>query len=325
MDIRPYSRRQLKHLEAGTALWSARSSLLANEAELSGGMHWKPVRDRQYLVRYWTDGTTGAKRSKSLGVRSETTEKLYADFADARARSAKLSETLNPKLSEWSSAAASLDLARLSPATTSLYREFQRSGHGDVLLVDRDAWLAHSVFLGSELVGVRAMDPFDLGGNAVVVMVPDHVDREAVSAAILRSHRGLEQSKQVFVGNDGTTVFAMMLQASHLVGWAMDNSGEQKGRALMHCLAGSPARAVLPDADGLPMSVSTMQPAASVLMAWISQDLPHARRPDVVRDYAIGMAEALVEREDPLIEAVIDAVPDLALELQAGGRDGFRI
>lgn len=213
----------------------------------------------------------------------------------------------------------------MSPETSSLYRELHRSGLGDVLLVDREAWLAHSVFLESELVGVRTIDPFDLGRDAVVVLVPDHVDREAVSTAILRSQRGLEQSKQVFVGNDGTTVFAMMLQASHLVGWAMDNSGEQTGRVLMHCLAGSPARAVLPDADGLPMAVSTVQPAASVLMTWISQDLPHVPSPGVVREYAIGLASALIEREDPLIELVIDAVPDMALELQAGGHDGIRI
>ncbi|MBJ3784188.1 hypothetical protein [Devosia sediminis] len=325
MEIRPFSYEQSELVHAAVPLWRERARLLLADANLHGGMRWKSVRDREYLIHYWTDRATGQKKSKSFGRRSEASEATLATFINKRADLSERFARLDCSTSSWAESARGIGARRLSSFVSNLYREFHVSNIVGVQLVDRDSSLAQSVHLGSNLTGVPPFDPFDVGRGATVLFVPPGVEIDEVAKAVLRTDRRLERSGHAIIGDDGTRAAAVLVEVPHLVGWAVQHGGEDLGAALFQCLGAGSIDAVLPDANWLPLSVSALQPAASVMIAFAAQSAMHGQRLAAIEDYTVHMARLLLDREDPLIFPALDAVPELLEQVQAGGYDGLRI
>src|ERR1035437_5086349 len=85
---------QAKSVINSEQLLAAYKDALAKSVEYAGGMHWKTIAGKQYLYRT-TDGKSNAK---SLGVRSEQTERILATFTERKARGVAREAELKDRL-----------------------------------------------------------------------------------------------------------------------------------------------------------------------------------------------------------------------------------
>jgi hypothetical protein len=83
-EIRLWSATQNEAFDGLKTLWDQRRALDADAAAYAGGMQWKVVKDRTYLVRHQIDPATGQRRFESLGVRSPKTEAIADRFVRGR-------------------------------------------------------------------------------------------------------------------------------------------------------------------------------------------------------------------------------------------------
>ena len=121
-----------------------------------GGMHWKKIRDRQYLYRYRDRYGHGG----SLGRRSPQTEQLFADFTRERQESRARSRECWRHLAEQARFCRAARLPRLPGAAAKILRRLEEHESGVQLQVIGIAALyayafAAGVFLaGSALQGL---------------------------------------------------------------------------------------------------------------------------------------------------------------------------
>lgn len=71
---------QRQAYRTATALYQAYLEAAQQDQGLRGGMHWKKIRGREYLYRYWDRYGHG----ESLGPRSEQTERTFGEFTQKR-------------------------------------------------------------------------------------------------------------------------------------------------------------------------------------------------------------------------------------------------
>jgi hypothetical protein len=82
--IRPWTESQIAAFETLKAASDKRAEAAADRAGFTGGVQWKTVKGRDYLIHWQFDPVTGARRFDSLGPRSPKTEAWHRRFLDER-------------------------------------------------------------------------------------------------------------------------------------------------------------------------------------------------------------------------------------------------
>jgi hypothetical protein len=82
--LRPWSDSQVAAFEALKAASDKRAEAAADRADFTGGVQWKTVKGREYLIHWHFDPVTGARRFDSLGPRSPKTEAWHRRFLEGR-------------------------------------------------------------------------------------------------------------------------------------------------------------------------------------------------------------------------------------------------
>ena len=98
---------------------------------LQGGMHWKKIRGREYLYRYRDRYGHGG----SLGPRSESTARLYDDFARQRLEVTALLKTQRLRLKEQARFCRAASINLVPTATAKILRRLEQHELGRNLLV----------------------------------------------------------------------------------------------------------------------------------------------------------------------------------------------
>ena len=82
--LQPWSERQSDAFERLKAAWDKRVTAAADRAGFSGGVQWKLVKGREYLIHWHVDAASGVRRFDSMGPRSPTTEAWHRRFLEGR-------------------------------------------------------------------------------------------------------------------------------------------------------------------------------------------------------------------------------------------------
>jgi hypothetical protein len=126
--LQSYTEDQRQHLDAMVRLWPHYALAMRELDDLAGGMQWKAVSGRIYLMRYRQDPVTGKKVFRSMGPRSPETEKAYDDFTAERERTKAVVEQLRPRIEIMGRVAKAHRLGRVAARFTAPLRELWRLG-----------------------------------------------------------------------------------------------------------------------------------------------------------------------------------------------------
>lgn len=125
-----------------------------------GGMTWKPVGGRDYLIRI----TNRHGGSKSLGPRNEKTEEIYREFVDAKKRLSDRIASLHVALSEQGAMARALGLGRVPVIAANVLRAIEDAGltRRNLLVIGTHAMYAYEsaggVRFSSDLMATQDID-----------------------------------------------------------------------------------------------------------------------------------------------------------------------
>ncbi len=82
--LRPWSESQIVAFETLKAASDKRAAAAADRTGFIGGVQWKTVKGREYLIHWHFDPVTGVRRFDSLGPRSPKTEAWHRRFLEGR-------------------------------------------------------------------------------------------------------------------------------------------------------------------------------------------------------------------------------------------------
>ena len=149
--LKPWSPAKVEAFEGLRRLVDERAALERDRVQAAGGLQWKPVKGREYLVHWFTDPETGRRLFKSKGPRSSETEAFFTEFMDRRAEIAKAEAALDERATVQRAVAKSLKVGRMPAAS------------GDVLRAIAGSTLADRVVLA----GSTAMHAYEAQARAV--------------------------------------------------------------------------------------------------------------------------------------------------------------
>lgn len=127
-----------------------------------GTMRWQRSKGREYLYRYTYEGPS--RTGQSLGLRSAETEKLKADYMEARARLRQRVSRSAARLKAMAPVNRALRLNRLPKTETAILRALDRAGllGNQLFVVGTNALYAYEmkagVLLTSDLLATGDMD-----------------------------------------------------------------------------------------------------------------------------------------------------------------------
>lgn len=122
---------QRQTYQAAVEIYQAYLEACRQSRAFQGGMHWKKIRNRDYLYRYRDRFGHG----ESLGPRSEHTEKLYARFSREREEVTARVRRERLRLQEQSRFCRAARLQRVPKTTAQILRRLEQHPAGGNLLV----------------------------------------------------------------------------------------------------------------------------------------------------------------------------------------------
>lgn len=172
MSFTRMPRQQQRMLEEVVSMWHRYGPVLRDRAALAGGMAWKTVKGREYLVHYRYDPLTGSKRFTSRGLRSPETERLLEQFKRRRLAVDAEMEVLEQQADLMAKVAKVSELGRMPTRA------------GDVL---RSLWAEGLAGEGLFVVGGAAMFAFE--ADAFAMFDDDLVSIQGLDLVIDSSSR----------------------------------------------------------------------------------------------------------------------------------------
>jgi hypothetical protein len=117
--------------QAALEIYQALLEALRQDRPLKGGMHWKKIRGREYLYRYYDRYGHG----QSLGPRSDATEQRFAEFTRQRQEVGAQLRGLRLQLREQARFCRAALIHRVPQATAKILRHMEHHELGPQLLV----------------------------------------------------------------------------------------------------------------------------------------------------------------------------------------------
>jgi hypothetical protein len=271
---------------ATVALYQASLDTARQARDFQGGMHWKQIRGREYLYRYWDRLGHG----ESLGPRSEMTDKIFAGFAHRRREVMGRLRDQRQRLVEQARLCRAAQLPRVDRTAAKILRRLEQQDLGRNLLVIGSAALAAyefaaEVFLAEPRAGSRGR-PFP---RSLSLAGDGRISWEELLRLLRRADRsfapGPEGGCQA-VNRDGFLVRLLKPEArpgrlkTLTVPGAREPLPPEAGN-LQHLVASPKFSQVVVGQDGSPATLVAPDPRAFALnRLWLSQqeDRGAARR-----------------------------------------------
>lgn len=282
-DLRPWSALQADAFDALKQVWDERRLLDAAIAAYAGGVQWKTVKGRIYLVRNYVDAANGVRRFESLGVKSRDTERRYDAFVSGRDATQKQVALLEGQLRIQAAVSKASKIGHAPAVVGEFFRALSISpSHNRVVLTGSSAFFAYETMVrGSVPTDVLAL-PGERPDLDLFVQDDADVDEierllRSVSPDARRSpgaHRIISPTLTI----DAYTAADLRAVADHLY------EGDRV-ESFLDAIAAEPADALLVDRSGQPAPARVLPIAAFVA-------LKEVRRADAIRGEALSALDS---------------------------------
>lgn len=265
---------------------------------LRGGMHWKKIRGKDYLYRYWDR----RGRGESLGPRSEHTEGLYAGYLRERREVGARLRRERQRLQEQARFCRAARINRVPRATARILRRLEEDPAGrNLLVVGATAIYAYEAAAGVLLEAAGGPDLLAVSRRRLTLAGVGTVSWEELLGLLRRPDRSFTPHPEVdcrAVNRDGFQV--QLLKAGSRRGakyktvtlpGAREPLPPEAGN-LQYLTASPRFTQVVIGQDGGPATMMVADPTAFALNKfWLSQqeDRAAAKR---TRDYCLALAVA---------------------------------
>lgn len=286
-------------------VWGAYREAYRRRQSFEGGLTWKTVKGREYLVRIYSDAVSKAKKQTSLGLRSPETERVFAEFRDGKADASERLASLTRRLEEQARLNKAVDLGRVPTVSARVLRMLDRAG-----LLGRNVFVGgtHSMFAYESAAGVfierDLMTTGDLDllmeARAKLKLSVDGLDSGGLLGLLQRVDKSFERASSTFraVNRDG--FYIDLIKAQPTPPWKNERDAFGGGGDLaaspianMKWVANAPRfEAVAVGEDGMPVPMACPDPRAFALYKlWMgTQD---ASRDPVKRRRDVAQAETI--------------------------------
>jgi hypothetical protein len=320
------TREQRRHLEDVRELWDVWSKLARKRDGLAGAMAWKPVKGREYLVRYWNDEDVGDKRMKSLGPRSDETEAAKAKFERDRAAVDGALAQLKGRLDALARVGKALRVGRLEIPAADVLRQFWRA---DMLGADLMVIGSAAIQLYEASAGVGVPQSIVPSGDLDLAVADgrrwdrDDIERIARRADKTFRWRG---DRSTLVNADGFRVDIVDMGKLHSSIADLHDLSSTQQRVLDEVLELPPVKAIAVGRDGMPVPMVGIDPRCFTLLKFVRAEFDGRRSGNasqIDREQAIAVG-TLVERHwrEQFEPEWLEAFPALARSLGHEDPDG---
>ena len=289
-------------------LYDAFRAALHKNRSYKGGMHWKKAKGREYLFRSHDRYGYG----KSLGPRSPETEKILADFRQAKQQAKNHLSALKDRLNEQARFCKAAMIQRVPKTVTGILRVLDQHNilGRNVIVIDTNAMYAYEaasgVFFDSPMMSTKDVDIlWDIRRKLTLV-----TDSESKPGGLLGIIRKADRSFEAVrsgdfraVNRDGYMVDLIKPLPKKIMQKALDRiggPGDLKTVEIrnLHWLISSPkfTQIVIGD-DGMPAPMIVPDPRAFALHKfWLSnQDDREPVKKKRDRGQAIAVGKLVVE------------------------------
>lgn len=306
IDLTPYSHEKAQCLERLRSLHAEAKALERAELECAGGVRWKIVQDKEYLVRNFVDPKTGKRRFVSLGARSPRTEAMLRDFERLKVETEARRASLGERLRTANASAKAIRLGRLPAHVGDVVRALYASELSERLVLSGSLALLAYETQARAAVPVEVLAP--VGSKPDIdLFVRDERDVDLVEAALLSvdsSFRREGHGARRFVGPVAVDCFTR--SDLHDVAGTYDIGSEE---ALEAAFAAEPMEAHLVDRSGRLVPARVL-PVAAFRRIKAIRSRRDETRSDAEREVDAMQAEAACSILDRLRASGVESEPD---------------
>lgn len=272
-------------------------------AQYAGGLSWKSVGGREYLVKV----LNRRGGSKSLGLRAAETEKIYADFVAGKARIKDRQASLLASLKEFAGMARGVGLNRVPAIVTATLRKLDHYGllGRNLMVIGTNAMYGYESAAGVHFdAGLLATTDADLLWDARTRLKLAMLDDEVRDAGLLAILRKVDRSFELLTQGGFRAVnkhgfYVDLVKQTPNPPWKSDETAQIAANDLTPSwlpnikwlLASEKFRAVIIGQDGMPAPMVSPDPRAfAVYKRWLSQQTerePEKRRRDLAQAEAV--------------------------------------
>lgn len=306
-------------------LWSAYEEIAAAAARYDGSLGWKTNAGQDYLIHTVNLRYEGNRqRTRSLGPRSEETERRMAEFREGRDRSRERLARIQGRLDTHGRVLKALRLGRVSSLTARFLRELRAEGFGgDHFRIGGGAALAaYEVRARMRMPMESFEDEPDLDLLPTDLFVRDRQLFDAVASRKIFGPAEPDGGRLVL----GRGIVLRLLSEDVLDGWArhMSRAGVEEDeidalRWAFKLPQAVPLLAV--GRDGSPAPVAALDPRAFAVLAAIEArhvaDAPAAAQLSEQAAAVAGVAAGIVP--EPFEREHIALFPEIADAVGEGG------
>lgn len=173
--------------------YEALRSAQRNAVQYAGGMAWKTVNGRDYLIKV----INRRGGTKSLGPRSPDTEAIQADFVAGKARAKDRITALDQTVQQFSGMAKAVLLNRVPPVVTAALRKLDEFGllGKNLMVIGTNALYGYESVAGVMFdAGLMATTDVDLLWDARTSLKLALLDDEVAEAGVLAILRKIDHS-----------------------------------------------------------------------------------------------------------------------------------
>lgn len=193
MSFLELSLNQLRVLTDARQTWDAYREAKRILARYAGGMTWKTVSGREYLIKVLN--RTGSNRS--LGPRSPETEKILQEWTDGKARAAGREKALARSVDEMAGMSVGVRINRVPSVVTAALRKLDQFGllGKNLMVIGTNALYAYEAAAGVQFdAGLTATSDVDFLWDARSSLKLALFDGEVAEAGLLAILKKVDRS-----------------------------------------------------------------------------------------------------------------------------------
>jgi len=164
-----------------------------NTLQYVGGMTWKTVNGKDYLVK--VIGRTGG--NKGLGVRSPETERIHSEFVSGKTRAKEREAALKQSVAEFSGMSRQIGINRVPSLVTATLRKLDNFGllGKNLMVIGTNALYGYESVAGVQFdAGLMATTDVDFLWDARARLKLAVLDEEVAESGVLAILRKLDKS-----------------------------------------------------------------------------------------------------------------------------------
>ena len=307
MDIQELNNDQRREAVNSRQRYDAWRNARAKLDQFKGSMVWAPDNGEQYLIRSAYDPKTGLRRQKSLGPRSQETEKLKVQFDSGREAAKQRLAELEETLDRQASINRAIGLGHMPLIAARIVRALDAGGFlgKGIRIVGTNAIYAYEATAGVLVeAGLTSTEDIDLLFDArrqIGLATSMPVSERNLMSVLRRVDRSFERDQNTFraVNRDGYLVD--LIKPAPAPPWKneADNVSGDAGEDLnatgiegLDWLQNCPIfEAIVIDERGMPLRLFVPDPRAfAIHKLWLSE---RSDRPAVKRKRDRGQAEVV--------------------------------